>query len=85
MHKELVKISFDGLGWGGWAIENGKLKFDTAEIIAKILQRSTSFMGWGWQTEDIVRCVGWDTQYLIVYCPPVMHGTDDFMFTMLLQ
>ena len=45
--KELVKIGFDGLGWGGWAIENGKLKFDTAEVIAKNTPKNYLLYGLG--------------------------------------
>jgi queuine tRNA-ribosyltransferase len=32
--KDLVGIGFDGLGWGGWPIVNGKLNFESAKIIA---------------------------------------------------
>ena len=65
--KELVKISFDGLGWGGWAIENGKLKFDTAEIIAKNTPEEYLLYGLGvGKPEDIVRCV--ELGYTIFDC-----------------
>lgn len=65
--KELVKIGFDGLGWGGWAIENGKLKFDTAEIIAKNTPEEYLLYGLGvGKPEDIVRCV--ELGYTIFDC-----------------
>ena len=33
--EELVKMGFDGLGWGGWPIIDGKLNFKSAEVIAE--------------------------------------------------
>lgn len=33
--EELVKIGFDGLGWGGWPFTNGKLNFESAKVIAE--------------------------------------------------
>ncbi|HET7098692.1 MAG TPA: tRNA guanosine(34) transglycosylase Tgt [Patescibacteria group bacterium] len=65
--KELVKIGFDGLGWGGWAIENGKLKFDSAEVIAKNTPENYLLYGLGvGKPEDIIKCV--ELGYTIFDC-----------------
>lgn len=57
--KELVKIGFDGLGWGGWPIdEKGKLNFKSAEVIAKNAPKDYLLYGLGiGKPDDIVKCV----------------------------
>lgn len=57
--KELVKIGFDGLGWGGWPFdEKGKISFKTAEVIAKNVPSDYLLYGLGiGKPEDIVECV----------------------------
>lgn len=66
--KELVKIGFDGLGWGGWPIdEKGKLNFKSAEVIAKNSPAGYFLYGLGiGKPEDIVKCV--DLGYTIFDC-----------------
>jgi queuine tRNA-ribosyltransferase len=57
--KALVEIGFDGLGWGGWPIdEKGKLNFKSAEVIAKNSPADYLLYGLGiGKPEDIVKCV----------------------------
>lgn len=57
--EELVKIGFDGLGWGGWPIdENGKLNFKSAKIIAQNCPKDYLLYGLGiGKPEDIIKCV----------------------------
>jgi len=57
--KELVKIGFDGLGWGGWPFdETGKINFASAEVIAKNTPKNYLLHGLGiGKPEDIVQCV----------------------------
>lgn len=51
----LVKIGFDGLGWGGWPIINGKLNFKSAKVIAKYSPKDYFLYGLGiGKPEDIV-------------------------------
>lgn len=58
--KELVKIGFDGLGWGGWPIgKDGKINFKSAEVIAKNSPNEYLLYGLGvGKPEDVVTCVG---------------------------
>ncbi len=54
--KELVKIGFDGLGWGGWPFKNGKINFKSAEVIAQNTPENYFLYGLGiGKPEDIVR------------------------------
>lgn len=56
--KELVKIGFDGLGWGGWPFNEGKINFKSAEVIAKNSPSDYLLYGLGiGKPEDIVECV----------------------------
>jgi queuine tRNA-ribosyltransferase len=57
--KELVKIGFDGLGWGGWPFDkNGKISFKSAEVISKNTPEKYFLHGLGiGKPEDIVKCV----------------------------
>lgn len=66
--QELVKIGFDGLGWGGWPIDKqGKLDFKSAEVIAKNSPKEYLLYGLGiGKPEDIIRCV--DLGYTIFDC-----------------
>ena len=55
--KRLVEIGFDGLGWGGWPIVNGKLNFRSAEIIAENSPKDYLLYGLGiGKPEDIIAC-----------------------------
>ncbi len=54
--KELVKIGFDGLGWGGWPFKNGKLNIKSAEVIAQNSPKNYLLYGLGiGKPEDIVK------------------------------
>lgn len=56
--RELVKIGFDGIGWGGWPIKNGKLDTASAEVIAQNSPKNYLLYGLGvGKPEDIVKCV----------------------------
>jgi queuine tRNA-ribosyltransferase len=57
--KELVKIGFDGLGWGGWPFDGkGKISFKSAEVISKNTPEDYFLHGLGiGKPEDIVKCV----------------------------
>ncbi len=57
--KELVKIGFDGLGWGGWPIKNGKINFESAKVISKFSPSNYLLYGLGiGKPEDVVNCFG---------------------------
>jgi queuine tRNA-ribosyltransferase len=59
----LVEIGFDGLGWGGWPIQDGKINFETAKIIAANSPEEYFLYGLGvGKPEDIVESVnlGWN-------------------------
>ncbi len=65
--KELVKIGFDGIGWGGWPFENGKISFKSAEVIAKNTPSDYLLYGLGiGKPEDIIKCV--DLGFTIFDC-----------------
>jgi queuine tRNA-ribosyltransferase len=57
--KELVKIGFDGLGWGGWPIkEDGSFDEESGKIIAEEAPDDYLLYGLGiGKPEDIVRSV----------------------------
>ena len=53
--KKLVRIGFDGMGWGGWPIIDGKLNFESAKIIADKSPENYLLYGLGiGKPEDIV-------------------------------
>jgi len=53
--KELVRIGFDGLGWGGWPFVNGKLNFESAKVIAENSPEDYFLYGLGvGKPEDII-------------------------------
>ena len=55
--KELVKIGFDGLGWGGWPFVNGKINFESAKVIARNSPQDYFLYGLGiGKPEEIVKC-----------------------------
>jgi len=66
--KELVKIGFDGLGWGGWPIDKyGKLDFKSAQVIAKNSPQEYLLYGLGiGKPQDIIKC--FDLGYTIFDC-----------------
>jgi len=57
--KSLVAMGFDGLGYGGWPInEEGKFDYESAETIAKNTPRDYFLYGLGvGKPEEIVNCV----------------------------
>lgn len=57
--RELVKIGFDGLGFGGWPVdEKGKLNLEVTEKIAEETPEDYFLYGLGvGKPEDIVACV----------------------------
>lgn len=56
--KELVKIGFDGLGYGGWPIdENGDFDFESAKSIAENTPEDYFLYGLGvGKPEEVVKC-----------------------------
>lgn len=57
--EELVKIGFDGLGYGGWPInEEGNFDYESAETIVKYSPKNYLLYGLGiGKPEEIVKCV----------------------------
>lgn len=54
--KQLVKIGFDGLGWGGWPFVGGKINFESAEIISRNTPENYFLYGLGFgKPEDIIK------------------------------
>ncbi len=66
--KELVKIGFDGLGYGGWPMkENGEFNFDVPRIIAENTPEEYFLYGLGvGKPDDIVKC--FDLGFYIYDC-----------------
>jgi queuine tRNA-ribosyltransferase len=62
--ERLVEIGFDGLGYGGWPMQdNGNFNFEIPKIIAKYTPNNYLLYGLGvGKPEDIVKCVkyGWN-------------------------
>lgn len=57
--RQLVKIRFDGLGWGGWPFDGkGKISFKSAKVISKNTPENYFLHGLGiGKPEDIVKSV----------------------------
>lgn len=66
--KRLVKIGFDGLGYGGWPItREGKFNFEVAKVIAENSPKNYFLYGLGvGKPQEIVGCV--DLGYQIFDC-----------------
>lgn len=66
--KELVKIGFDGLGYGGWPIkENGEFNFDVPKVIAENSPDNYLLYGLGvGKPDEIVKC--FDLGFYIFDC-----------------
>lgn len=59
--KDLVEIGFDGYGYGGWPMRDGKFDIETAELIARATVKvapTALLYGLGiGKPDDIVKCV----------------------------
>ncbi|MFH2085675.1 MAG: tRNA guanosine(34) transglycosylase Tgt [bacterium] len=56
--KELVEIGFDGYGYGGWPMKDGKFDIETAKLMAENLPKGSLLYGLGiGKPDDIVKCV----------------------------
>lgn len=56
--KELVEIGFDGYGYGGWPMKDGKFDLATARLMAENLPKDSVLYGLGiGKPDDIVKCV----------------------------
>ena len=57
--KELTEIGFDGYGYGGWPMKDGKFDTSTAKLMADNLPKDSVLYGLGiGKPDDIVKCVG---------------------------
>jgi len=65
--KELVKIGFDGLGYGGWPISDGKFNYDVAKVISDNIPKEYFLYGLGvGKPQEIVGC--YNLGYTIFDC-----------------
>lgn len=56
--KELTEIGFDGYGYGGWPMKDGKFDIETAKLMADHLPKDSVLYGLGiGKPDDIVQCV----------------------------
>ncbi len=75
--RELVKIGFDGIGWGGWPFADGKLNFRSAEVIAQNVPSDYLLYGLGiGKPGDIVRLsdLGYDIFDCVLPTRDARHG-----------
>jgi len=76
--KELVKIGFDGLGYGGWPIKNnGKFDYETAKSIVKNSPSDYLLHGLGiGKPEEIVKCadIGFNIFDCVLPTRDARHG-----------
>ncbi len=76
--EELVKIGFDGFGYGGWPVkEKGGFDMETAKTIAKSAPEDYLLFGLGiGKPEDIVRCarLGYDIFDCVLPTRDARHG-----------
>ena len=57
--QELTEIGFDGYGYGGWPMKDGKFDIETAKLMAENLPKESLLYGLGiGKPDDIVKCVG---------------------------
>ncbi len=55
--RELVEIGFDGYGYGGWPMRDGKFDISTAKLMADQLPKNSVLYGLGiGKPDDIVKC-----------------------------
>lgn len=56
--RELTEIGFDGYGYGGWVMRDGKFDIATAKLMADNLPKDSVLYGLGiGKPDDIVKCV----------------------------
>lgn len=76
--KELVKIGFDGFGWGGWPVKSdGSFDEESGKIIAEEAPEGYLLYGLGiGKPEDIVRCValGFNVFDCVIPTRDARHG-----------
>ncbi len=75
--KELTEIGFDGYGYGGFPMKNGKFDEEMAKFIAENLSKDTLLYGLGiGKPDDIVKCVncGWQIFDCVLPTRDARHG-----------
>jgi queuine tRNA-ribosyltransferase len=75
--KELTGIGFDGYGYGGWPMKDGKFDIATAKLLAENLPQGTVLYGLGiGKPDDIVKCVnlGWQIFDCVLPTRDARHG-----------
>lgn len=75
--KELVEIGFDGYGYGGWPMKEGKFDSEMAKFLADNLPKDTVLYGLGiGKPDDIVTCVklGWQIFDCVLPTRDARHG-----------
>jgi len=75
--KELTEIGFDGYGYGGFPMKNGKFDEEMAKFLADNLPKDTVLYGLGiGKPDDIVKCVnlGWQIFDCVLPTRDARHG-----------
>lgn len=75
--KELTEIGFDGYGYGGFPMKDGKFDEAMAKFLAEHLPRDTVLYGLGiGKPDDIVKCVnlGWQIFDCVLPTRDARHG-----------
>jgi queuine tRNA-ribosyltransferase len=75
--KALVEIGFDGYGYGGWPMKDGKFDSEMAKFLADNLPKDSVLYGLGiGKPDDIVTCVklGWQIFDCVLPTRDARHG-----------
>lgn len=75
--KELSEIGFDGYGYGGFPMKDGKFDIETAKLLAENLPKDALLYGLGiGKPDDIVKCVnlGWQIFDCVLPTRDARHG-----------
>jgi len=75
--KELTEIGFEGYGYGGFPVKNGKFDEEMAKFLANNLPKDTLLYGLGiGKPDDIVKCVncGWQIFDCVLPTRDARHG-----------
>lgn len=75
--KELTEIGFDGYGYGGFPMKEGKFDIETARLMAETLPKNSLLYGLGiGKPDDIVKCVklGWQIFDCVLPTRDARHG-----------